>query len=70
MPGAPPVACASPAQTLLAPVAWEVLALHAIGQDEPTTPDLSPAGWEEPVTPWQDMSRAGGESSMFNPIPF
>jgi hypothetical protein len=59
-----------PAPALLAPVAWEVPTLHAIGWDEPATPDLSPAGWEEPVTPWQNMSRAGGELSVFNPIPF
>jgi hypothetical protein len=27
-------------------------------------------GQEEPVVPWQDMIRVGGEPSVFNPIPF
>jgi hypothetical protein len=71
-PRVPPAARASPVSTLLVPPpsAWEVPTPHAIRQDVPTTPALPPVGWEEPVTPWQDMLRAGGEPSVFNPIPF
>jgi hypothetical protein len=46
---------------------------HTMGKDELALPDLPPMGWEEPATPWQDMSllsRATGEPSVFNPIPF
>jgi hypothetical protein len=72
MPGA-----SSGALTLLTPhVAWEALAPptpHTIGQVTPASSDLPLVGWEGPVTSWQDLSalpRAGGQPSVFNPIPF
>jgi hypothetical protein len=60
MPGTPPVTRASPTLALLAPpLAQGVPCPHAIGQDVLATSDLPPVGWEEPVTPWEDMARAG-----------
>jgi hypothetical protein len=43
---------------------------HTVRQDVPATLGLPLAGREELVTPWQDISRAGGEPSVFNSIPF
>jgi hypothetical protein len=52
------------------PLTWEAPAPHAVERAIPATPDLPPTGREEPVVPWQDMIRARGEPSVFNPIPF
>jgi hypothetical protein len=68
VPGAPPEA---PASTLLVPPppAWKASAPHTMEQAVLATPDLQPMGQEGSVTPWHDMTRAGGEPSVFNPIP-
>jgi hypothetical protein len=63
---------AAPTSTLLVPppLAWEVIAPHAIEWAVPALSDLPLVGREEPITPWQDMTWARGEPSVFNPIPF
>jgi hypothetical protein len=68
-PGASPTA---PMSTFLVPPppAWEASVPHAMGRAAPATTDLPPMGRDEPVVPWRDMTRVGGEPSMFNPIPF
>jgi hypothetical protein len=68
-PGAPP---AAPTSTPLAPPPpmWETPVPHVVERVVPVTPVLPPAGREELVAPWRDMTGAGGEPSMFNPIPF
>jgi hypothetical protein len=43
---------------------------HAIEKAIQATPDLPLSGQERSATPWQDMSGARGEPSVFNPIPF
>jgi hypothetical protein len=68
-PVAPPVA---PASTFLGPPppVWEAPVPHAVERVLPTMPVLPPAGREELVIPWRDMTRDGGEPSVFNPFPF
>jgi hypothetical protein len=67
--GAPPVA---PTPTLLAqvPPMWETPVPHVVERAVLAAPVLPPTGREEPVAPWRDMTGAGGELSVFNPIPF
>jgi hypothetical protein len=69
---APEAPLATHASTLLVPPppAWEVPAPHTVERAVPATSDLPPASQEEPVVPWWDTTGTGGESAMFNPIPF
>jgi hypothetical protein len=69
---APEALPATPAPTHLAPSppVWGTPVPHAIEQVVPAAPVLPPVGQEEPVAPWRDMTGAGGEPSVFNPIPF
>jgi hypothetical protein len=69
---APEALPATPAPTHLAPSppVWGTPVPHAVEQVVPAAPVLPPAGQEEPVAPWRDMTGAGGEPSVFNPIPF
>jgi hypothetical protein len=68
-PRAPPVTLAP---TFLAPPpsVWETPVPHAVERVVPAAPVLPPVGREESVAPWRDVTRVGGESSVFNPIPF
>jgi hypothetical protein len=68
-PGAP---SATPASTFLVPPSpeWEAPVPHAIERVVPITPDLPPVGREGLIVPWRDMTRVGGETIVFNPIPF
>jgi hypothetical protein len=54
----------------LPPLVWEAPVPRIVERVAPALPVLPPVGREEPVIPWQDMKRVGGEPSMFNPIPF
>jgi hypothetical protein len=69
---APEAPSAALASTLLVPppLVWDVLAPRDVERDIPATPHLLPVGREEPTIPWQDMTGARGEPSVFNPIPF
>jgi hypothetical protein len=62
----------TPMSTFLVPPppVWEAPVPHTVERALPATPDLPPTGREEPVVPWEGMTRVGGESSVFNPIPF
>jgi hypothetical protein len=68
----PEASSTAPASTFLVPppLAWQAPASHAVERAIPATPNLPPAGQEESVVPWQDVTRVGGEPSVFNPIPF
>jgi hypothetical protein len=69
---APGVLPTAPVPTFLKPPpsVWEAPVPYTIEQAVLATSVLPPAGQEELVVPWQDMTRVEGESSMFNPIPF
>jgi hypothetical protein len=68
-PEAPP-ATSVPTHLAPPPLVWKTPVPHVIEQVIPAAPVLPPTGREEPVAPWRDMTRAGGEPSMFNPILF
>jgi hypothetical protein len=49
---------------------WETPVPHFVERVVPAAPVLPLADQEEPVAPWRDLVRVGGEPPVFNPIPF